>query len=56
VKVGDLVKVRDNGSWIAGQIGIIVFIDTSAGRPVHGTVLMSGDKKWFDLDELELVE
>ena len=58
MKVGDLVKVVLGAApqW-HGQLGIIVEIDTTLGvHPVLGTMLISGAKKWFDLDELELVE
>ena len=59
MKVGDLVKVTvDHGyTKCNGQLGIIVEINMSNyGHLAHGTMLLSGNKKWFDLDELELVE
>ena len=68
MKVGDLVKVVGHLSNPAlthrspfttrwhGQHGIIVEIHNHRGNCRHCTVLTSGDKKWFDLDELELVE
>ena len=59
MKVGDLVRVataRESAFW-PGQLGIIVEIDDgSRGYLDHGTMLLSGNKRWFDLDELELVE
>ena len=69
MKVGDLVKVvgqilnpayshsffSEITRW-HGQHGIIVEIHNHRGNCRHCTVLTSGDKKWFDLDELELVE
>ena len=59
MKVGDLVKVAlgHHDTW-HGQLGIIVEIgDDIRGHPVDMcTMLISGAKKWFDLDELELVE
>jgi len=59
MKVGDLVKVAVDHGYIKcnGQLGIIVEINMSNyGRFAHGTMLISGNKGWFDLDELELVE
>tara|TARA_R110000751_G_scaffold205687_1_gene309833 strand:- start:60 stop:263 length:204 start_codon:yes stop_codon:yes gene_type:complete len=67
MKVGDLVKVVGHYATIApqrspfttrwhGQHGIIVEIHNHRGNCRHCIVLTSGDKKWFDLDELELVE
>jgi len=69
MKVGDLVKVvghcvvillREGRSPFTtrwhGQHGIIVEIHNHRGNCRHCIVLTSGDKKWFDLDELELVE
>ena len=59
MKVGDLVRVApgQREPW-SGQLGIIVEIDDDIrGHPVDMcTMLISGAKKWFDLDELELVE
>jgi hypothetical protein len=61
MKVGDLVKVTVHHGYneCDGQLGIIVEIEDDNnldGYVVHGTMLLSGAKKWFDLDELELVE
>ena len=58
MKVGDLVRVApgQREPW-SGQLGIIVDIDDgSRGYLDHGTMLLSGNKRWFDLDELELVK
>jgi hypothetical protein len=59
MKVGDLVKVYTphTSTW-HGQLGIIVSITVSSvdWRATHGTMLISGAKRWFGLDELELVE
>jgi len=58
MKAGDLVKVAlgHHDTW-HGQLGIIVETDSWTGDiTCHRTMLISGAKKWFDLDELELVE
>jgi len=57
MKVGDLVRVAICFDPWSGQLGIIVEIDDgSRGYLDHGTMLLSGNKRWFDLDELELVK
>ena len=56
MKVGDLVKIVGHiaTGW-QGCHGIIVGIHNHRGHKRHCIVLTSGDKKWFDLDELELL-
>ena len=56
-QLGIIVEIDIFASrWYGGRAGFIRRTGLYDGRNAHRTMLISGAKKWFDLDELELVE